>query len=184
MTHGRNLSLCKLKPSWLPMIIFGLASLGSAVCSYFHIETRNMPTCKTVKEAEDYYKSYNAKSKKQILKILTFLYTCRFIFQFNLRFDNHIVLFIFFVIFCPVLNFSIGKNQIKYTTKGKNRTFEGFLIGKMGASHCERPVKARISIYFFNFGQGVFECSDSESTWNSRFRSILHNPFPLASGGI
>ena len=61
-----NIPLCllKLKPGWLPMIIFGLASLGSAICSYFHIETRNMPTCKTVKEAEDYYKSYYTKTKK------------------------------------------------------------------------------------------------------------------------
>ena len=58
----------KLKPGWLPMVIFGFASLDSAVCSYFHIETRNMPTCKTVKEAEDYYNLYYTKNKKIKIK--------------------------------------------------------------------------------------------------------------------
>ena len=53
--------IIKLKPGWLPMFIFSITSIGAAVCSYFHVETKNMPTCKTVDEAEEYYKSYYNK---------------------------------------------------------------------------------------------------------------------------
>ena len=47
------------------------------------------------------------------------------LFQYSSWFDNHIVLFVLLVIFRPVLNFTIGKNQIEYPTKGKNSSFLG-----------------------------------------------------------